>query len=126
MMQWHFATLSSKYNIYCVSKCINTYYVSLDSQRKKLSYNINHIVIDEDIIEFECREYEKRLFQIYFLNQDISLINIFRDMKFQLLINDIQMEGTVSPIFDIGPCFCFMKCRKLGMKKSPKSSRLLT
>ena len=64
MMQCHFATLSSKSNIYCVPKCINAYYVSLNSQRKNLSYNINQIIIDEDIIEFECQEYEKRLFKI--------------------------------------------------------------
>ena len=63
-MQCHFATLSSKYDIYCVHKCINTYYVSLNSQRKNLSYNINQIIIDENIIEFECQEYEKRLFNI--------------------------------------------------------------
>ena len=38
--------------------------------------------MDEDITEFECQEYEKRLFKIYFFNQDISLNNIFRNIKF--------------------------------------------
>ena len=82
MMQCHFATLSSKYDIYCVAKCINTHFISLNSQRKNLSYNINHKIIDEDIIEFECPECKKRPFKIYFLNQDSSLNNIFRNIKF--------------------------------------------
>ena len=53
---------------------MNTYYVSLDSERKDLSYNINHIVIDEDIIEFEGQQYEKRLFKISFLTKISRLI----------------------------------------------------
>ena len=40
----------------------------MNSQGKNLSYIINHI-INEDIIEFECQEYEKRLFKIYIFNQ---------------------------------------------------------
>ena len=58
-MQGHFATLSSNYNIYCVAKCINIHFISLNTRRKHLSYNINHVILDEDIIEFECQEYEK-------------------------------------------------------------------
>ena len=112
MMQCHFATLSSKYDIYCVAKCINTHFISLNSQRKDLSYNINHIIMADDIIEFECQEYEKRLFKIYFLNQDISLNKIFRNIKFEIVIDNIQIEGTMSQICYIGPRFCFMKCRK--------------
>ena len=80
MMQCHFAMLSSKYDIYCVAKCINSHFISLNSQRKNRSYNINHKIIDEDIIEFECQVCEKLLFKIYFLNQDISLDNIFRNI----------------------------------------------
>ena len=82
MMQCHFATLSSKYNIYCAAKCINTHFISLNSQRKNLSHNINHKIKDEDIIVFECQECEKRLLKIYFFNQDISLNNIFRNIQF--------------------------------------------
>ena len=80
MMQRHFATLSSKYNISCAAKCINT--PSLDSQRKHLSGHINHIIVDKGIVLFQGQEFEKTLFNIYFLNQDISLNNMFRDMKF--------------------------------------------
>ena len=40
--------------------------------------------------------------------------------------DEIQMEGTVSQIFEIGLSFDFMKCRKLFLKKSTKSSRFLT
>ena len=50
MMQCPFITLSSEYNIYCAAKCINTSYISLNSQRKTVSYNINHIIMDKDII----------------------------------------------------------------------------
>ena len=82
MMQCHFATLSSKYDIYCAARCMNTPYMSLNSQRKHLSCNINHIIMDKDIILFKGREFEKRLFNIYFLIQDISLNNMFRNMKF--------------------------------------------
>ena len=39
-----------------------THFISLNSQRKNLSYNINHVIMDEDIIVFECQEYEKRLY----------------------------------------------------------------
>ena len=72
-------------NIYCVAKCINTYFVSLNSQRKNISFKINHIGMDKDIIGFECQEYTKLLFKIYFLNQDIALNGIFRSIKFQIL-----------------------------------------
>ena len=82
MMQCHFATLSSKYNVYCAAKYINPPYISLNSQRKNLSYNINLIIIDKDKIKFEDQELEKRLFNIYFFIQDISLNNIFRNIKF--------------------------------------------
>ena len=47
MMQCHFAMFSSNYTIYLLWK--------------KISYNINHIIMDEDIFEFECQEYEKPL-----------------------------------------------------------------
>ena len=53
MMQCHFAMLSSKYNIFCAAKCILTPYMSLNSQRKNLSYNINHTIRDKNIIQFE-------------------------------------------------------------------------
>ena len=77
MMQCHFTTLSSKYNISCAVKCINTSYISLDSQRKHLSCNINHIIMDKIIISFQGQEFEKQLFSIHFLIQDISLNNMF-------------------------------------------------
>ena len=112
MMQRHFATLSSKYNISSAAKCKNTSSISLGSQRKHLSGNINHIIINKEIIMFQGQKFEKPLFNIYFLNQDISLNNMFRNMKLLILIDNIQMEGTVSQIFDVGFHFYFMKCRK--------------
>ena len=62
MLQCHSSTLSSNYN--CVVKGINTHFISLNSQKKNVSYNINHTIMDEDTIEFECQDYENRLFQI--------------------------------------------------------------
>ena len=44
-------------------------------------------------------------------------------MKLYMLILDYIMEGTVSQIFDLGPSFYFMKCRKKGLKKSLKVTR---
>ena len=54
----------------------------------------------------------KNDFNIYFLNQDISLNNISRTMRMLTLIENIQIEVTVSQICYIGPRFCFMICRK--------------
>ena len=50
VMQCHFATLTSKYDIYCAAKCINTPYISLNSRRKHLSFNINDIIVDKNIV----------------------------------------------------------------------------
>ena len=44
---------------------------------------------------------------------DISHIH----MKFDMCILEIQMKGSVSQNFDLGPSFNFMKCRKLSFKK---------
>ena len=68
MMQCDFATLSSKYNIYWAAKCINSPYISLNCQRKSLSYKINHIDIDKDKIQFEDQKLEKLLFNIHFFD----------------------------------------------------------
>ena len=50
MMQCHFATLSSKYDMYCAAMYINTTHKALNSQRKNLYTNKNHMSMDEDII----------------------------------------------------------------------------
>ena len=44
MMQGHLAALSSNYDIYRVSSFISMNYVSLDSHRKMLYYDINNIL----------------------------------------------------------------------------------
>ena len=43
-----------------------------------ISYNINHIFMDEKIYQLGGRKFEKLLFNFYFLNYDIPLNNIFR------------------------------------------------
>ena len=47
MMQGHFAALSSIYDNYCILKCINMTSISLKSQIKMLSYNINYIIVNQ-------------------------------------------------------------------------------
>ena len=36
--------------------------------------------------------------------------------KFYICIENIAVEGTVSQIFDIGPSYFFMECRKKYLK----------
>ena len=49
MMRGLFVVLSSKSNICCVPDSTNTPFMSLNSQRMKISYNIKHIFVDEKI-----------------------------------------------------------------------------
>ena len=60
---------------------------------------------------------------MYFLIQYISLNKTLRNVKFLTHIDNIHMEGTVSPISDYGLSFCFIKCRRFCLKKSNKSTR---
>ena len=46
MMEGHFAALSSMYDNYCTLKGINMTSISVKSQIKTLSYNINHIIVN--------------------------------------------------------------------------------
>ena len=49
---------------------------------------------------------------MHFFNKDILLDILYTVFKIDMLIPDTMMEGTVSQIFDLGPSFYFMKCRK--------------
>ena len=49
MMQAPFAVLSSKYNISCIPNSTKILFISLKRQRIMISYNINHIFVDEKI-----------------------------------------------------------------------------
>ena len=44
MMQGRLAALSSRYDIYLVPKFIDMHYVSLDSHKKMLYYDMNNIL----------------------------------------------------------------------------------
>ena len=56
-MQGRLAALSSKYDSYLVSNFIDMHYVSLDSHRKMLYYDINNIVRIALLVEgFEIRK----------------------------------------------------------------------
>ena len=50
MMRGLFAVLSFKCNICCVTDITNTPFISLNSQRIMVSYDMNHIFVDEKII----------------------------------------------------------------------------
>ena len=52
--------------------------------------------------------------------------NEIRVSKSEIPIDEINLEGTVSQIFDICHSFHFIKCRKYCLKKLTKSSRFLT
>ena len=73
---------------------------------------MKHVIINGKTFQLEGREIEKLLFSIHFFIQDISLDIIFRNTESWIHLDDIQMEGTVSQIVDIGLSFCFIKCRK--------------
>ena len=49
---------------------------------RMLSYNVNHILVNRELFQLGGREIENQLFNMYFLIQDISLNNTFRNMKF--------------------------------------------
>ena len=69
---------------------------------------------------------ENLIFHEYFFNMDISLNIPYKHFKFSTSIHKIQMEGSVSQNFDLGPNFHFMKCRSLYLKKWQKVTRFLT
>ena len=74
MMQGHFAALSSKYDNYCPLYCIDMTFISLKSQMKMLSHDINHIIVNQGLFLLGVREIEKQLFTIYFLSKISRLI----------------------------------------------------
>ena len=81
MMQGLFAVLPSKFHIYCVLNIMNIHYISLNSQGKVLCLNTNYILWDRGIFLLEGREMEKLLFNLHFLDQDISVNNELRCTK---------------------------------------------
>ena len=59
---------------------------------------------------------EKLFFTLHFLIQDISVNKTLRNTTLSVHTDEIQMEGTMSQIFEMGLSFDFMKCRKLFSK----------
>ena len=82
MMEGHFAALSFIYDNFCTLKCINITSISLNSQMKMLSYNINHVTVNRELFQLGGRENKNQLFIMYFFIQDILLNNKFRNIKF--------------------------------------------
>ena len=54
-----FAVFSSKCNICCISNSKSTPFISLNSQRIMISYNINHIFVDEKIYQLGGCNFER-------------------------------------------------------------------
>ena len=73
MMQGRLAALSAKYDIYFVPNFINMHYISSDSHRKMLCYDINNILRNTGTFWLKGSESEKLLFILQFLNWDISV-----------------------------------------------------
>ena len=48
------------------------------------------------------------IFDKYFLNVNFSITIVYTAFKFCLLSLHTHLEGTLSQIFDLGPCFYFM------------------
>ena len=69
---------------------------------------------------------ENLIFWEYCLNMKNSVAIIHRPSKFGMCLHEIKMEGRVSQNSDLGPSFCFMKCRNVLIKKLPKVTRFLT
>ena len=84
------------------------HYVSLNSHRKMIHYYINNICKDLVFFKLKGCESEKVLFNLHFLNCNISVNNKLRSTKFRTPIDDTNMQGTVSQIFDIGLSCCFI------------------
>ena len=82
MTDGHFAALSSIYDNYCTLKYINMTSISLHSQMKMLSYNINHIIVKRELFQLRGLEIINQLFIMYFFIQDISLNKTFRNIQF--------------------------------------------
>ena len=51
---------------------------------------------------------KKQFFHFYFLNTDIMLDIIVKEMKFGMGVENNHIEGTVSQIFDLGLSFYFI------------------
>ena len=116
-MRGYFAVLSWNKDIYFDEMYTWVCYISLNSQKKKLSELMSHVKIRKVVTKWECQEMENWLFKFYFLIWDIFLNICFPIIKFHTLIENIQMEGTVSQIFYLGPSFDFMLSRKIIMQK---------
>ena len=101
-------------------------YISLNSQLKMLFSNIGNVILDKELVQLRGHEFKKLIFSSHFLIQDISVNKTLRNIQFRIQTDEIQMEGTVSQMFEIGLSFYFMKCRNLFFKRSTKSSRFLT
>ena len=54
---------------------MNMTFISLKSQLNMLLYNINHIIMNQELFQLGGREIKNQLFSIYFLIQDFSLNN---------------------------------------------------
>ena len=84
-------------------------YISLNSQVKMLFSNIGNVILDKELVQLRLHELKKLIFNSRFLIHDISVNKTLRNIRFGIPTDEIQMEGTVTQIFEIGLSFYFMK-----------------
>ena len=77
----------------------------------ELSNDVMQREIKQEFTEMKVSKNKKSFFSEHFLNKDISAIIAFSSSKFEMCIDEIHMEGSVSQNFDIGPSFYLRKCR---------------
>ena len=60
------------------------------------------------VAEIGTSENKNQIFNVIFLNKDISVTTLDITMKFSMTALHIHFEGTVSQNFYLGPSFYFM------------------
>ena len=77
----------------------------------ELSNDIMQREIQQEFTEMNVSKNKKLFFSKHFLNMDISAAIALSCSKFEMCIHEIDVEGSVSQNFDIGPSFYLRKCR---------------
>ena len=62
----------------------------------ELSNGIMQREIQQEITEMKVSKNKKSFFSKHFLNKDISAVIVFSSSKFEMCIDEIHMEGSVS------------------------------
>ena len=121
-----FALFPNVFNNYFILCYIDLFQDSLQRLVFYVYNDIKYIWISLQLINIGSTENESSIFNLYFLNKDISLTNIVKKMKFSRVVLHALAEGSLSQIFDLGLSFYFMLCRKKYFENKPKLTCFLT